>query len=137
MVHCYLLYAVADTARHAQFGAGSHGDTPLETIHLFLPNLETVSLLFPITVGVEDDMAVSFFLFWLNNDGWGFAETPEDFNHPTFVLWWGRFCKGEFGDVFGLGLVAENVRESIVVLYPSIDPIEKSDDLICIKIDPS
>src|SRR5260221_12808794 len=70
MVHCYLLYAVADTARHAQFGAGSHGDTPLEMIHLFLPNLETVSLLFPITVGVEDNMAVFLFLFFLYNDVW-------------------------------------------------------------------
>src|SRR5438552_11988819 len=75
MMHFYLLDAVADTARHAQFGAGSHGDTPLETIHLFLPNLETVSLLFPITVGVEDNVAVSLSIFCLKNDGWDFAET--------------------------------------------------------------
>src|SRR5260221_11560046 len=66
MVHCYLLYAVADTARHAQFGAGSHGDTPLEMIHLFLPNLEDVSLLFPIPVGVEDKMAATVCHFLLH-----------------------------------------------------------------------
>jgi len=92
-MHFYLLYAVADTARHAQFGAGSHGDTPLETIHLFLPNLETVSLLFPITVGVEDNLAVSLSIFRLNNDGWDFAETPEDLTHRAFVLGCERFRK--------------------------------------------
>src|SRR5258708_32507311 len=99
MMHFYLLYAVADTARHAQFGAGSHGDTPLETIHLFLPNLETVSLLFPITVGVEDNMAVSVFLFFLNNDCWDFAETTVGFATPTVVLGWERVLTCNFESV--------------------------------------
>src|SRR5260370_32631021 len=103
MMHFYLLYAVADTARHAQFGAGSHGDTPLETIHLFLPNLETVSLLFPITVGVEDNMAVSLSLFFLNNSGLGFGNTPEDFSQRPVLLCSDPFLQLRFRDVFGLG----------------------------------
>ena len=93
MMHFYLLDAVADTARHAQFGAGSHGDTPLETIHLFLPNLEIVSLLSPIPVAVEDNLAVSLSIFCLKNDGWDFAETPEDLTHRAFVLGCERFRK--------------------------------------------
>src|SRR5260370_38652945 len=98
MVHCYLLYAVADTARHAQFGAGSHGDTPLEMIHLFLPNLETVSLLFPITVGVEDNMAGFGFIFLTNKMWLGFAQTHVDFVYPGCVFLVERFC---YWDIVG------------------------------------
>src|SRR5260370_37711169 len=99
MMHFYLLDAVADTARHAQFGAGSHGDTPLETIHLFRPNLETVSLLFPITVAVEDNMAVSFFLFCLTNNGLDFALKPLEFIQRGFVFCCDRFVAYAFGCV--------------------------------------
>ena len=136
-MHFHLRDAVADAAGQPQLGACSHGDAPLKSIHLFLSNLETVALFFPVAVRGEDNMAVSLSIVGLDDDGWGCAEASEDLLHRTFVFGCKRLRKGELQDILDLGKLPEVVREAIVVLDPSIDPIEENDDLIGVQMYPT
>jgi hypothetical protein len=55
--------------------------------------LKTIPLLFPITVGVKSDMAISSPVFCLDSDGESFAEALEDLAYRAFVLGRKRFRK--------------------------------------------
>jgi hypothetical protein len=109
----------------------------LETVWSFLPNLKTIALFLPIAVRVEDDATVSLPIFCLDNDGWSFAKSLKDLTHRAFVFGCQCLRKREFEDILDVAEVSEIVREPIVVLYPSVDAVEESDDLVCIQVYPS